>query len=234
MKSTIFSRRLTELRMQKKKTQKEFGRELAVFMGRQADFSVSAVSAWELGNKTPSMSTVAAMSEYFQVSVEYLRGMTDDMDAVESVYYDYLQMKYKIDKNKIEAYDETPVWIEFESEQYSNRWGLVSISKAAIICSDCSVPLKATGYNLYVIPLPNDIFTEAFLLKPLSWSQINHYGTKPFWVEVVSKDAKIKLLYNGWYHHNENKTCIINEIGLSLPYTGFGISWRAYSEPFRR
>lgn len=51
-----------------------------------------------------------------------------------------------------------------------------------------------------------------------------------FWVELTTSDKYMQGLYNGWYHHNEDKTCLINNRGLTLPYEGLHISYYAYSK----
>ena len=193
----LFNNRLKDLRRKMRKSQAEFGVEIAELLGRPAPFSVSAVSAWESGRKKPSLSTMSVIADYFQVNLEYLRGKSNNPNENAPIKYDYLELKSRIEKENIEAYDNTPVWLEFELPKYSNQWGIVSMKKNCIVCSDMNVSLNASGYNVYVIPLPNDIFTEAFFIQPLSWREVLA-AKEPFWVEIQTKDEKIKYQYTGW------------------------------------
>ena len=54
-------------------------------------------------------------------------------------------------------------------------------------------------------------------------------NTEEIYVEMCTSDKAIRGIYNGWYHHNETKTCLISNNGLTLPYEGLGISYSAFS-----
>lgn len=231
MKKSTISIRLKQLRDEQKLTQSEFAIKLSELKGRTPPYSLSAVSSWETGAKLPSLSTLTVIAEFFNVSLEYLRGLSNERNALEHVDYDYLELKYHIAAETISAYDGTPVWIEFEDLTFKNQWGIVDVESQTIICAKIRIPFKTKGIKTYAIPLPNDIFKETFLAQPIPWNRIMTLDT--FWVEIVSTDKLLSTQYNGWYHHNENRTGIINAVGLTLPYEGFGTSWRAYVEPFR-
>ena len=54
-------------------------------------------------------------------------------------------------------------------------------------------------------------------------------NTKKYvWIEMTTSNSYVRGLYNGWFHHNETHSCLINEKGLTLPYEGLGISFHAY------
>lgn len=61
-----FKTRLKELRTEKKLSQQELG--LAVNMSKMA------VSHWESGHSEPSISQLIILSEFFDVTVDYLIG----------------------------------------------------------------------------------------------------------------------------------------------------------------
>ena len=44
-----------------------------------------------------------------------------------------------------------------------------------------------------------------------------------------NEDATIRSQYEGYYHHNENQTCFINNSGLTLPYDGINRYYNVYS-----
>lgn len=235
MHRTILSQRISELRKKQGMTQSEFGIQLAEYIGRKNPFTISAVSSWEQGVKVPAFPTIVAMADFFHVSTEYLRGYPEVPRHIDAVNVNLLGRKYEIQPEILNAYDEQPVWIEFSDVGNRNRWGIVSIERKSIVFPSGSMPIDMPGYKVFAIPLPNEFFRETFFIKPLPWDRLFQLGTERlFWVEISTKDAFIKEQYTGWYRHNEQMTCIINDIGLTLPYSGYGKSWRAYAEPFRR
>ena len=64
-----FKCRLRELRLEKNITQQELGKLINV--------SKMAISHWEKGHSEPSISQLIILSNYFEVSVDYLIGKTD-------------------------------------------------------------------------------------------------------------------------------------------------------------
>ena len=65
-----FANRLKELRTAKGISQKELGKIIGG--------SYSAVSYWEQGINEPKISYVIALCRYFDVSADYLLGITDE------------------------------------------------------------------------------------------------------------------------------------------------------------
>ncbi len=64
-----FKERLKDLRIEKNITQQE--------LGKLVNTSKMAVSHWEKGHSEPSISQLIILSNYFDVSVDYLIGKTD-------------------------------------------------------------------------------------------------------------------------------------------------------------
>lgn len=65
-----FGERLARLREDKDMNQKELAEALGVTRG--------AVSMWEIGQRTPDSSTLQKIASFFNVSIDYLLGLTDD------------------------------------------------------------------------------------------------------------------------------------------------------------
>ena len=61
--------RIKGLRLQKSITQQEFAKQIGV--------SVVSVQCWERGTKNPSMTAIILMAEYFNVTTDYLLGVTN-------------------------------------------------------------------------------------------------------------------------------------------------------------
>ena len=64
-----FKERLKELRLEKNVTQQE--------LGKLVNTSKMAISHWEKGHSEPSIAQLIILSDYFEVSVDYLIGKTD-------------------------------------------------------------------------------------------------------------------------------------------------------------
>ena len=65
-----FAERLKILRCKKHYTQKELAKELSVSQG--------AISRWENGQHEPPLIVLVKTAKYFQVTIDYLIGLTDD------------------------------------------------------------------------------------------------------------------------------------------------------------
>ena len=65
-----FSERLKELRMSKGLTMEQLGKEIETTRGTIGNF--------ENGNKKPSLDMLIKIANYFDVSIDYLAGRTDD------------------------------------------------------------------------------------------------------------------------------------------------------------
>jgi transcriptional regulator with XRE-family HTH domain len=64
-----FNERLKELRTERNITQQE--------LSKLVNMSKMAISHWEKGHSEPSISQLIILSNYFEVSVDYLIGKTD-------------------------------------------------------------------------------------------------------------------------------------------------------------
>ena len=65
-----FSERIKELRQERNIGQEELAKCL--------DISKGIISLWENGLREPKMSSLIALSQFFEVSIDYLVGLKDD------------------------------------------------------------------------------------------------------------------------------------------------------------
>lgn len=66
----LFGERLRTLRQSKHLTVEQLGKEFNV--------SKQTVSRWELGDRLPPLDVATALADYFDVSLDYLAGRSDD------------------------------------------------------------------------------------------------------------------------------------------------------------
>lgn len=69
-----FSQILRELRIERGITQTE--------LAKQCGVSSQCISSLEVGRRSPTGSTIEALSKYFNVSTDYLLGRTDDFGQI--------------------------------------------------------------------------------------------------------------------------------------------------------
>ena len=65
-----FVERLKELRIEKGLTQTQLAKELRV--------NQRTISNWEVGERQPDLDTLEVIAKYFNVSYDYLLGLTDE------------------------------------------------------------------------------------------------------------------------------------------------------------
>lgn len=106
--------RLKELRKSNNLTQAEFGKILGV--------GKTTVSMYETGNSTPSDEIKLKISEYFNVSLDYLLGKTDAKNHTEDPNITIaLHSDTDYDALPKEAKDEINNFIEYIKQKYKNK-----------------------------------------------------------------------------------------------------------------
>lgn len=76
----MFSKRLKQLRLQKKKTQED----MASFLG----ITRQGYGRYENGKAEPDIKTINILSEYFDVTTDYLLGRVDETDSMISIAFE--------------------------------------------------------------------------------------------------------------------------------------------------
>lgn len=69
MKNNVFGKKLKELRLEKGLSQRILGENLGVCN--------QSISFWESGAREPDLNAVVEIAKFFDVSVDYLLGLTD-------------------------------------------------------------------------------------------------------------------------------------------------------------
>lgn len=91
-----FGERLKQLRINRSMTQDELG---LIFENPKAQ---STIGTWERGNREPSMTDLIRISNYFNVSVDYLLGLTDEISTINTYKEENpKELKEFLNKNKV-------------------------------------------------------------------------------------------------------------------------------------
>lgn len=74
-----FGERLKELRIERQMTQTELGQ---IFENQKAQ---TTIGTWESGRRQPSIEDIITIAQYFNVSVDWLFGLTNERKNIEAI-----------------------------------------------------------------------------------------------------------------------------------------------------
>ena len=172
--------------------------------------SQPTLSAWETGNKTPSVEGLEKMADLYGVTTDFLLGRTDN----ERIFDNMVSFNKKL----LPILHEKPVW------SARHGWMLVDYAKSHLIGCNIIIPLEKAE-ELFIAP---PTFAESSIpnSEPLSRNELQ-YGLQ-IWVEPISADSSLREELRGWYrvkHH-----AIENECGNRFSLDSYGAKWLAFSE----
>ena len=171
------------------------------------DVSPSTLGAWESERKTPSIESLEAMANLYQVTTDYLLGR-ENPNATTSL---------PLSQEILKIYHSKPVW----SSDYG--WVLVdSVRNVFVRTNGSMVPFDSAG-SVYAAQPP---FYEATLpdTKPLSKQDISNYSE--VWLEPISHDAELREDLRGWYRVRDR--WVENDYGIRFPIDTYGAKWLAF------
>ena len=171
------------------------------------DVSPSTLGAWEAERKTPSIESLEAKANLYQVTTDYLLGRENPSSTTS------LPLSQEI----LKIYHSKPVW----SSDYG--WVLVDSVRNVFVRTDGSmVPFDSAG-SVYAAQPP---FYEATLpdTKPLSKQDISNYSE--VWLEPISHDAELREDLRGWYRVRDR--WVENDYGIRFPIDTYGAKWLAF------
>lgn len=234
MEQNLFGNRIKALRAEKGITQEKLLKELNNALKMERPYSGLTLSAWENGRKMPTATTLITLSQIFECTVDYLLGLTDERDFTSSSQasgassnnsYDY-PTDIAITLRELNSYDKKPVFVKFNNSKLLDAWGIIDAKNQRIVFADKMVPIS-NKFNYYSSHVISSTGFSVEGRKPYSYTTM--LKTKDMWVEMIGAEGFIRGRYNGIWHHNEQHTCLVNSLGLTLPYDGLGISYNAYS-----
>ena len=172
--------------------------------------SQPTLSAWETGNKAPSVEGLEKMADLYGVTTDFLLGRTDN----ERIFDNMVSLNKKL----LPILHEKPVW------SAKHGWMLVDYAKSHLVGCNITIPFEQAE-ELFVAP-PK--FAESSIpnSEPLSRSELQ-YGLQ-IWVEPISADSSLREELRGRYrvkHH-----AIENECGNRFSLDSYGAKWLAFSE----
>lgn len=199
--------------------------------------SVTSLSALETGRRLPSVRDLISICKVFGVRMEELCGLkylNNGITLIEDIPDDIPTDGVSIPnyggilpKNMIPSYDGMPVYVISKSNAFREGWAILNNDKKTLVFKNMLIPIDNVDMDIYMYPPKESAFASGTACRPLSLNGLREM--ERVWVEMLCQDLYAKGRYNGWYRHNEYKECLINEgNGLTLPYSGLGISYNAY------
>ena len=233
----VIPARLASAIEDKKYTQKIFAEELSNISGMRV--ISSNVSMWIGGTRSVPEKYLTHISDILDVTVPYLIGLTSDkktdwgklkqVDLTNPYDEDLTNFKELVYAD-LYAYNKKPVYIRFQGFEHPDGWAIYNRDTEAFIFAD-DIIREITIRNLKSSVKIYTNNTEP-LEDPLESRESLDYSyfmkLDRVYIRMNSSHPEIHALYDGWYKHNENKTALINDQGLVLPYSGFKTSYRAY------
>jgi len=237
----VFSERLKLLRKERNLTQTEFAKQIRA--------SQNTVSNWEKGNRAPDMDTITVLANFFNCSVDYLLGRSDDriddsvLDLVNEIDDDLLE-RYGNIRDALIAQavrDKAVTDFEFEAikkyralDEHGTKIVDFVIAVEYERCSTAPVVedhhRKYRSIDLYSMPASagTGTFLDSDEREPIEIPDIPEYARVTFAV-AVSGDSMSPVYENGDYLLVEGRLSVEDgDIGV------FVLNGESYVKTFRR
>lgn len=234
-KNNILGTRLRMAREAVGMSQVELTLHLQEYLDQPEPLTILAISAYENGSRLPHITSIVGMSKILGVTVDYLVGADRVMYKPKPIDYStegetenipVPEFDLLIRKQTYESYNGYPVFVKSSTELVSERWGILDYDKKQIIFKENVLPLHP-DMKLYRMKPLNASYIDYTTSKPLNMHRL--LNEKVMWVEPFALDSLAIEKYKGYYRHNEDHSMLINITnGLTLPYTGLGISYNAF------
>ena len=233
---SIFASRLTTIRTEAGLTQSDLAKIIRDLSSTSAKVSEIAVSSYETGSRTPTLPTVIFIAQYFDVSVDWLCGLTDDRNGfkakdekkeeTKSIFNDIPELEIRT--KDLYKYDKMPVYITSINDTIEPGWAIINYKEKVFTMADGTRYYIDNSFKYYKAVPSNANYTTANEKKSLTYLQL--LESDEVWVEMNTSDGFIRGLYNGWYIHNKDKTALVSpDNSRILSYDRLGYTYNAYS-----
>ena len=213
--------------------QEELASVVSEMIHRDIPYKANIVSAWETGNRTPTIEAAQAMAELFNVSVEYILGQTNVPNENTNTAEVSPLSTEKLDFDTLASYHGTPVYVVFPHKEHMDCWAIVdSRSPKKIVLRTINEDVEVTRNNF-----PYNIYPKALdELDNSALQRRNRLGVvqvidsrKPVYLKVTSPDIEVNAAYNGWYTISKNKMFLQGDKGQIFPISGLGFTYNCYT-----
>lgn len=225
--------RIRTLRTAKGWSQSELGEKLADTMGLSGKIPTSTIASWEHKNpglaKIPSPDKIIALAKLFQVSVDYLKGLSEDpkRSAMEFISSQSQIENIEILPQELAQHMGQPIWIS--SSEYEG-WMLLTnyyelVDAKGVIHSVPDIRKQNAVFSIF--PPCHIYFKQIYNRYVIPETQIRNYRER-MWVCINSPDAALQSL-NGWYTRTSDGLGVKGKTLLS--FDSYFDLWLAYTSP---
>ena len=192
------------------RTARQLKKLKAIEAAKLLGVSQPTLSAWETGNKTPSIDGLEKMADLYDVTTDFLLGRAESEHCFENMV--------SLNKKLLPIMHEKPVW------SAKHGWLLVDCANSRLVGNNFSISFEQAD-ELYIAP-PQ--FAESYVpnSEPLSRNELQ-YGLQ-IWVEPISVDSSLREELRGWYRVKH--LAIENECGNRFSLDSYGAKWLAFSD----
>lgn len=201
-------------------------------LGLTETLSNLAISTYERGDRCPPISTLIALANVFNITLNELVGNPTRKKGNYNIKTPGgVEHEKTIRPEDYALYDKKPVWMEARNHKIEGRWGILDYkgndNNIYFVCTegravvDSSVVLFASS-AIDAINMSDNTMTR------LNISDLPEHEF--IYVISTSHDDYVKSLYTGYYKCDTDHMIIINRSnGLALPFSGLGISYQAFA-----
>lgn len=225
--------RIRALRTAKGWSQAQLGEKLAELMGIERKIPTSTIASWEHKDpsiaKIPSPDKVNALSMLFGVTIDYLKGFSDDpkKSAMEYISTQADIQNIEILPQELAQHMGEPIWVS--CEQYDGWMLLTDMYELVDVNGEKHSVTKIRGLNAVfsIFPPCHVYFRQVYNRYVIPENQIRNYRER-MWVCINSPD-KLLQTYNGWYERTADGMGVKGKTILS--YDSYFDFWIAYTTP---
>lgn len=225
--------RIRSLRLSKGWSQSDLGERLAELMQLSNKIPTSTIASWEHKNpslaKIPSSDKIDSLAKLFNVSPDYLKGLSENpkLSAME-----YISTQSKIENieilpQELAQHMGEPVWVK--SDNYDG-WMMLTdyyqlVDSKGNIHSVSDIRKENAIFSIF--PPCHVYFKQVYNRFVIPETQIRNYKER-MWVCINSPDKAMQNL-NGWYTRTLDGTCVKGKTLLS--FDSYFDLWIAYTTP---
>ncbi len=236
-----FPQRLKQLRIERNLLQKDVANYLSKNDELDSTMTNSSVSYWENGKRIPRLQTLMRLAELFNVSVEYLTGASNERGTyVETYDYpeSYKDKNGRINHNQLWKFDGKPLYVVFPNTKITPMWGIYDAPNDKLVfanqylqnASKIGIECYETEYAAKALYDPLDFSANSPKANMKLCSKEMMLKSERVYVELLNPSEYICGMYNGFYTHNHDHTCLIDDKGHCLNYNWLGDAYNAYYE----
>lgn len=225
--------RLRALRTSKGWSQSQLGEKLADIMDLPAKIPTSTIASWEHKNsslaKIPSPDKIESLAQLFHVTVDYLKGLSDDpkRSAIEYISTQSQIQNIEILPQELAQHMGEPIWISSDSYQ---GWMMLT-DYYELLDSKGNIhsvqDIRKQNASFFVFPPCHVYFRQIYNRYVIPETQIRNYRDR-MWVCINSPDKHMQEL-NGWYIRTPDGLGVKGKCLLS--FDSYFDLWLAYTTP---